>query len=210
MNSIIPATLIRQSKVFVYEPSPGMKSNLVQLLSNLSSGAALNAPIEYNKLIFVVIWLYSLLQERLRYIPIGFTKFYEFNDADLLISLKVVKEWLNLYSNGRNNISPQAIPWEAIKSLIKDTVYGGKIDNEADQLVIDSFVDKLFTIDLFKRNFVLVHKQHEDDDLLLPETNEIQNFIEWTNTLPDLQSPHWLGLPNDSENVLMSIKGISL
>jgi dynein heavy chain 1 len=35
---------------------------------------------------------------------------------------------------GRSNISPEKVPWDALQSLFSQCIYGGKIDNDFDQV----------------------------------------------------------------------------
>lgn len=35
-----------------------------------------------------------------------------------------------------------------------------------------------------------------------------EQFLQWTEALPDAQSPSWLGLPNNAEKVLLTTQGI--
>jgi dynein heavy chain 1 len=37
------------------------------------------------------------------------------------------------------------IPWQAIRTLLSKSVYGGRIDNQIDQRLLDAFVDSVFT-----------------------------------------------------------------
>lgn len=38
------------------------------------------------------------------------------------------------YFQGRTNLPPEKVPWDAIKTLLSQCIYGGKIDNEFDQV----------------------------------------------------------------------------
>ena len=37
---------------------------------------------------------------------------------------------------GRTNLPPEKVPWDAIKTLLSECIYGGKIDNDFDQVKI--------------------------------------------------------------------------
>lgn len=41
--------------------------------------------------------------------------------------------YLQLFQ-GRTNLPPEKVPWDAIKTLLSQCIYGGKIDNEFDQV----------------------------------------------------------------------------
>jgi dynein heavy chain 1 len=53
-------------------------------------------------------------------------------------------------------VSPEAIPWEAIRTLLSQSIYGGRVDNPFDQLALDSFLGRLFSAKCFDVDFRLV------------------------------------------------------
>ena len=57
---------------------------------------------------------------------------------------------------GRSNLPPEKVPWDALRSLLGMSIYGGRIDNEFDQRLLDSFIDKVFTSATFNSDFTLV------------------------------------------------------
>ena len=43
-------------------------------------------PVERSRLYFLVCWFHAIVQERLRYIPLGWAVSYEFSDGDLRVA----------------------------------------------------------------------------------------------------------------------------
>ena len=39
-----------------------------------------------------------------------------------------------LYFQGRSNVPPEKIPWNALCTLLSQCIYGGRIDNDFDQV----------------------------------------------------------------------------
>jgi len=37
---------------------------------------------------------------------------------------------------GRTNLPPEKVPWDAFRTLLSQCIYGGKIDNEFDQVCL--------------------------------------------------------------------------
>lgn len=60
------------------------------------------------------------------------------------------------FLQGRTNLPPEKVPWDAIKTLLSECIYGGKIDNNFDQRLLTSFIQKLFTPKSFEGDFTLV------------------------------------------------------
>jgi len=199
-NPKVPINLLRMSRVLMFEPPPGIKANLQETLRSIATNHSFEGPAERSRLHFLLAWLHAVVQERLRYAPLGWTKTYEFNDSDQESALDTIDFWINEVSQGRSNIAPNLIPWDAIRTLIKETVYGGKIDNEFDQYLLDSFVNYLFTPKSYELDFPLV-KFEDGTSLTIPEGTKVEQFMEWVNKLPE-QQPTWLALPSHAEKLL--------
>jgi len=84
----------------------------------------------------LVSWFNAVVQERIRYTPIGWSKAYEFNESDQRCTLNCIDEWIDSMGKGRTNIDPDKIPWDALRTLISESVFGGKIDNEFDNKIL--------------------------------------------------------------------------
>ena len=68
------------------------------------------------------------------------------------------------------------MPWKAIRTLLSDCIYGGKIDNEFDQRLLSSFLEKLFVPESFERDFSLVSQATlggHTQPIKMPEGEEI-------------------------------------
>lgn len=71
---------------------------------------------------------------------------YEFNDSDLNCACDTIDTWVDDCGQGRDNIAPEKLPWNAIRTLISQTVYGGRIDNEFDQRLLNTYLERMFTV----------------------------------------------------------------
>lgn len=63
----LPATILRASRIVVFEPATGLKANLLRSLSSLPAPRIARAPVERSRLYLLICWLHALVQERLRY-----------------------------------------------------------------------------------------------------------------------------------------------
>ena len=114
------------------------------------------APNERARLYFLLAWLHATLQERMRYTPLGWSKTYEFNESDLKVACDMLDTWIDSTSKGRTNLPPDRVPWKAILTLLSQCIYGGKIDNDFDQRLLVSFLEKLFNAKCFDADYLLV------------------------------------------------------
>ena len=141
----IPSTLIRQSYKLVFEPAAGIKASLLRTYKTVLSPARSDKlPVERSRLHFLLGWLHAVICERLRYIPVGWTKVYEFNEADQRCALDLIDEYIDAFGN-RDNIDIDKIPWDAFRTILIENLYGGKVDNEYDSKILVSLVEMFFT-----------------------------------------------------------------
>lgn len=42
--------------------------------------------------------------------------------------------WIDSVAQGRTNLPPDKLPWSAFKTLLSQCIYGGRIDNDFDQV----------------------------------------------------------------------------
>ena len=120
---------------------------------------------------------------------------------------------MDAVANGRTNIAPVKIPWDLMRNLITET-YGGKIDNEADFKQLSELVNNFLTPEAFENDHKLVKGaprekagsyggEGDDGSLTVPEGNEMKDFMEWVNCLPEREPPTYLGLPANAEKLLL-------
>lgn len=53
------------------------------------------SPNERARLYFLLAWFHAVIQERLRYAPLGWSKKYEFGESDLRSACDTVDTWLD-------------------------------------------------------------------------------------------------------------------
>jgi dynein heavy chain 1 len=211
----VPVNLLRAGRIFVFEPPPGIRANLLRTFSTIPASRMMKAPNERSRLYFLLSWFHAIVQERLRYCPLGWSKRYEFNESDLKVACDTLDTWIDTVAMGRTNLPPEKVPWDAICILFGQCIYGGKIDNDFDQRLLTSFLNKLFTPRSFDPEFALVAGVERTEDgkssITIPEgILRRDQFLNWVESLPDRQTPSWLGLPNNAEKVLLTNHGIDI
>ena len=207
INPRIPSNLLRLGRCLVFEPPPGIRANLVRTLSVIPATRMNKSPAERSRLYFLLCWLHAIVQERLRYVPLGWSKTYEFNESDLRCGLDTIDVWLDTVAMGRTNLPPNKVPFNAIYSLLSECVYGGKIDNVFDRRLLNTFLKQLFCVNAFDADYRLVVDEVEATRICMPESvmkkEEFVAFVE-QQLVKYQQTPAWLGLPNSAEKILLS------
>ncbi|ORX39193.1 dynein heavy chain, N-terminal region 1-domain-containing protein [Kockovaella imperatae] len=200
-NPSVPVNLLRHSRIIMNEPPPGVRANLLDTLRGLPQSKLVTGPAEKPRLLFLLSWFHAVVQERLRYLPLGWSKGYEFNDSDFDAALGTIDSWLTTLAKGKANVDPAQIPWVAIRTLIKQAVYGGRVDSDYDQRVVDAFVDRVFSPRAYESEYILA------PGVTVPEGTQVSQFIEWASRLPEREPPSWLCLPLSAESVVAAAEG---
>lgn len=208
VNPAVPVNILRRSNVVMNEPPPGIRANLFDSLKGLSVFNAASGPAEKSRLFFLLAWFHAVIQERLRFTPMGWSKLYEFNDSDFDAARQTIDAWLSALAKGRANVDPAQIPWVAIRTLIKQAVYGGRIDSDFDQRLLDVFVDQLFSAKAYDVDFSLVPPTSTSPGLAAPEGTQLSQFTDWVMDLPEREPSSWLGLPAAAERVMAIREGV--
>ncbi|RYP75736.1 hypothetical protein DL771_002223 [Monosporascus sp. 5C6A] len=210
----IPVNLLRASRVLMYEQPAGVRANMKDSMSSLSTRAT-KPPVERTRLYLLLSFLHAVVQERLRYAPnLGWKGFWEFNDSDYECSAFIIDVWVENVAQNRTNIAPQNIPWEMIRYLVRE-MYGGKIDDEGDFTRLTQLVESFLTPAAFEIGHKLVESDpHKDGDetggLVVPSGTSLQEFMAWIQKLPEREPPTYLGLPANAEKLLLVGLGRSL
>jgi dynein heavy chain 1 len=156
INPKVPTTLLRASHVLMFEPPSGIKAAMTRSYTQaITKERSDTKPLQRAKLHFIVAWFNAVVQERLRFIPIGWSKSYWFNQSDQRCVLDCIDEWIDSMGKGREAIDPDKIPWDALRTLVSQSIFGGKIDNDFDHTILQSLVDYFFRKETFDADYPL-------------------------------------------------------
>ena len=185
----LPTALLRFSDIIVAEAPSGIKASLTRFISSISS-ERFDDPLR-NRLYLLLGWAHAVIQERLRYVPSGWTEVYEFTEADAQHALDVIDTLLEGASR-----DPEKLPWDAIRTTLCKSIFGGRITKDIDQKSLDDLVSSLFVPSCFDVGFKLV-----DEELSprLPDSTTKNSCFEWIESLDDHTSPTWIGLDASAE-----------
>lgn len=139
-NPKFPITLLQRSVRVTTEPPKGIKKNMERIYYNMPEDK-FSDKSEYignfKRLMFSLSWFHSIVIERKKFKTLGWNVIYDFNDSDLETSEKILKMYIDEKSMG-------PIQWDAIKYLISDVVYGGRVTDEWDRRLMSVYATEYF------------------------------------------------------------------
>merc|ERR1711871_241593 len=206
INATLPPELLRKSEVLIFEQNPGIKTTIRRFLSSLPDERVNRKPLERSKLYGLLAWFHALVIERLRYTPLGWTSKYEFSETDAMNAVDTIDYWFESMNIRRDNLDPKEIPWKAIRTLLVQSLYGGRIDNEFDMSVLQSFVDSIFQVEKYTASAILADSE-DVGSVLAPEGYGRDALYSWVDSLPETSPPSLLGLPSGCERELRNARG---
>jgi dynein heavy chain len=84
----------------------------------------------------VVSFFHAIVQDRRKYGKIGWNIPYDFNQSDFSISYRLLSMYLTkAYEN-----KDEAIPWNSLKYLIGEAMYGGRVTDDWDRRVLMTYL----------------------------------------------------------------------
>ncbi|XP_053681370.1 cytoplasmic dynein 2 heavy chain 1 [Anopheles nili] len=173
----------------LYEPPAGLKHKLKLLLEQHASVIGMKKR-DYKtiKLYVGLFLLHSIVQERRSYIPQGWSKRYDFSDADLRTAMDMIQ-----YVEGSVTGSSGKIPWPLVQGLNEKLSYGGRIDNDQDfcrlQCLIREFVDEKIMTSRWQPMFL---------NVTVPNSSHVEDYLKAFDQLPDTDSPTLYGIPSST------------
>ncbi|OHT04933.1 Dynein heavy chain, cytoplasmic [Tritrichomonas foetus] len=195
INPKVGSSVFRSCRVIVFESATGVRANLRRAYTNGFQWPSI--PQERRKLVMNFLWLHAAAMERLRFEPLGWAKKYEFNDADLKFASQIGIRWLEQAASGRSHLPEEQFPWTAIRYLISNCVYGGRVDIPSDQRVLKAMAELMFSPGAVIGEGLIN----------VPEINGLSEFKEWVDNLPSDESPELIWLPKTSGKFLFIQQG---
>ena len=125
-----PIGILQRSLKVVTEPPNGLKLNLRSTYHKITSATISDCPHPaFPSLVFVLSFFHAVVQERRKYDKIGWNILYDFNDSDFRVCMQILNTYL---SKAHENHEPK-IPWNSLKYLIGEVMYGGRVMDDFDR-----------------------------------------------------------------------------
>ncbi|XP_053976723.1 cytoplasmic dynein 2 heavy chain 1-like [Hylaeus volcanicus] len=186
-----------------YEPPEGVKRNVKRSLQQLQQRQENNANVPGSVLLS---WLHATLQERRKFVPQGWIRPYEWNEADLDAAYElVVKDMSSKKEKDKDGV------WQTGRGLLDVAVYGGRLQDDYDMRALCSIVRDVWSSAVFEGRRKLA-------GVLRVSERSFEDAVKALERLPDNDSPkECFGLPANAhrawergaaEAALSHLKGV--
>jgi len=133
----IPIDLLERSIKLTNEPPSGFKANMNRAFVTFKREEFDERESKIKTILFGLCYFHSVMSERRKFGPKGFNMKYPFSEGDLRDSSIVLQN----YMDGAGGSGK--IPWDDLKYLIGEIMYGGHIVNDWDRILCATYLEHL-------------------------------------------------------------------
>lgn len=193
-----PVTLLQNGVKMTNEPPKGLRANLIKSylsdpINDKSFYQGSKKQQVFEKMLFALCFFHALVQERRQFGPIGWNIPYEFNDTDLRISARQLRNFLMEYSE---------VPYDALVYLTGQCNYGGRVTDDKDRRALMTQLQVLYNADV---NNVKVPGTNQNFKLSssgiyhIPTDTSYEAVIEYCKGLPMESKPEVFNLHENAD-----------
>jgi len=191
-----PLGILQRSLKVVTEPPDGLQANMKMAYSKLSEDNLNECPkAEYKSMLYVLSFFHATIQERKKFGKIGWNVSYDFNDSDFKISWNLI----SLYLNKAIATNEEELPWATLRYLIGEAMYGGRVTDDYDRRVLNTYLKEFMGDFIFDTNQKFFFST-SDFDYVIPYEAENKEMIEQEiDKIPLFTNPNVFGLHSNAE-----------
>jgi dynein heavy chain len=132
-----PLGILQKALKVVTEPPDGLGQNIKGTYSKLTDDIFEGCPkVEFKPMLYVLSFFHAVIQERKKFGKIGWNVSYDFNESDYRISYRLI----SLYLTKAHVDQEEDLPWDTLRYLIGEAMYGGRVTDNFDRRVVTCYL----------------------------------------------------------------------
>lgn len=193
-SSNIPIGILNRSIKVTNEPPAGLKANLKRAWANFPKEDIDDTDSKTKSVLFGLCYFHALMMERKLFGPMGFNMNYPFSVGDLRDSAACLTNYLDNASGGSK------IPWEDLKYIFGEIMYGGHIVNDLDRLLSKTYLDHLMREELLDEMQLFPFVSPGDGvSFYSPPSTTYEKYLEHIDRTLVVDTPMAFGLHPNAE-----------
>jgi dynein heavy chain len=136
-SNAIPIGLLEKSIKLTNEPPQGLRDNFKRAFSFFKKEEIEDKDPKIKTILFGLCYFHAVMCERRKFGTKGWNRTYPFSMGDLRDSSVVLQNYMD------NNQASGKIPWDDLKYLFGDIMYGGHIVDNYDRRFCSTYLDNL-------------------------------------------------------------------
>jgi dynein heavy chain len=189
-NNGIPIGILDRAVKLTNEPPQGLNANLVRAFANFKKEEFDDRDSKVKAILFGLCHFHSVMLERKKFGPMGYNMMYPFATGDLRDSASVLYNYLENSSSGK-------VPWEDLRYIFGEIMYGGHIVDDWDRKLCKTYLEFYMKDDLLDETDLVPFAEGKLS-CKSPNPGEHQRYIEHIDGMPG-ESPMFYGLHPNAE-----------
>eukprot|EP00744_Colponema_vietnamica_P002637 GILI01004106.1.p1 GENE.GILI01004106.1~~GILI01004106.1.p1 ORF type:complete len:1989 (+),score=654.53 GILI01004106.1:157-5967(+) len=183
-----PIGLLQMSIKLTNEPPQGVKAGLRRSYAWLTQDKLeVIDRGQWRQILYAMCFLHTCVQERRKYGPLGWNIPYEFNQSDLSASVQFLQKFLY-------NADPKKpITWSTIRYMICEVMYGGRITDDLDRVLMNTYGQVWMDNHLFSPDYCFY------PGYVVPDKTRIDDYRHFIESLPFVDTPEIMGLHSNAD-----------
>jgi dynein heavy chain len=188
----IPIGILSRCIKLTNEPPAGLKAKLKNALCFFPKELFEEADSKSKSILFGLCYYHGLMLERKAFGPLGYNMMYPFAIADLRDSAVCLNNYMENSGGGK-------IPWEDLKYIFGDIMYGGHIVNDFDRLMSTEYLNFIMKDELLDETEMYPFNDGEKETFKCPAPTTQDRYLVHINENMGADTPIAFGLHPNAE-----------
>jgi dynein heavy chain len=182
-SAAFPVSTLQSSIKLTNEPPKGLRANMIGNLGVMKEEyfESCTKPGPWKKLMYGLVFFHAMIQERLKFGPLGWNVAYAFNNSDLECSMSTLKMFLD---------EQDTVPWESLLFVTGEINYGGRVTDDQDRRCLLVILAQYYKEDILDDDY----RFSESGKYYAPPEGTLDALIQYNRTLPPEEQPEVFGM----------------
>ena len=188
-SNAIPIGILNRSIKLTNEPPAGLKANLKRAFCIFTPEFINELDTKLRAIVFGLSFFHAVVIERKKFGSKGYNMMYPFALGDLRDSVVCLQNYME-NSSGR-------VPWEDLRYIFGEIMYGGHIVNDFDRLIANNYLEHFLRDELLEEMELFPFAKDEKASFKTPNPTTFDRYLEHIDQNFPSETPVALGLhPN--------------
>jgi dynein heavy chain len=189
----IPIGLLQRSIKLTNEPPMGVKQNMKRAFGFFSKEYIEDKDPKIKTILFGLCFFHTVMLERRQFGPKGWNMRYPFSAGDLRDSSLVLNNYME------TNAQTGKVPWDDLKYIFGEIMYGGHIIDDWDRILCAAYLDNLMRDDLLDEAELFPFVEGKPVSFKCPQPLSHEKYVEYIDTECPPETPLAFGMHPNAE-----------